>query len=399
MNHAKILYVIDAYQTGGAERFLVNLLSGMGRRKEFRESICTLREPGFVKRLIDAGIEVVSLSRMRGPGYGSIGSKYQGLLRGLPVLLLLPKLIHFLKKADQDIVVSIGYPASIMISFASIILRRSVYIYRVAVPRGKLIPSERILMGWVFSRYSTLICVSEAVRESVLAQFPELESRCIVIHNGVLVPPVPNIPRGRVRLHLGINTDSVIFVNTGRFIPNKGQLELIEAFELVRAKNPKSHLLLAGDGPLWGLAKQKIIARRLMDCVHLLGNRDEVQEIIACGDVFVFPSIREGFSNAILEAMANSLPIVAYNIPSVREIVENHVTGILVPEHDTRALAEAMLILTSDQSLRREMGRQAREKVERGYTVDMMRRSYDKVFCQTLGIAGRRWSSRKSEGC
>jgi len=382
----KILYVIDAYQTGGAERFLVNLLSSMSRRKEFRESICTLREPGFVKRLINAGVEVVSLSRIHGPGYGSIGSKYQGLLRGLPLLLLLPRLIYFLKKTDQDIVVSIGYPANTIVSLASIAMRRSAYICRVAATRGKLIPGEKILMGWVFSRYSRLICISEAVRESVLAQFPELEGRCIVIHNGVLIPPVPNIPSKRVRLHLGINTDSVIFVNAGRFIPTKGHLELIEAFELVRAKSPKSHLLLAGDGPLWGLAKQKIISRRLTDCVYLLGNIGKVQEILACGDVFVFPSSREGFSNAILEAMANGLPIVAYNIPSVREIVENNVTGILVPEHDTRALAEAMLILASDPSLRKEMGRQAREKVERGYTVDMMRRSYDKVFCQALGI-------------
>jgi glycosyltransferase involved in cell wall biosynthesis len=384
----KILYVIDAYQTGGAERFLVNLLSGMGRRKEFRESICTLREPGFVKRLINSGIEVVSLSRIRGPGYGSIGSKYQGLLRGLPVLLLLPRLIHFLRKVDPDIVVSIGYPANIMISFTSAILRRSIYIYRVSVPRGKLIPAERILMGWVFSRYSKLICISEAVRESVLAQFPELENRCIVIHNGVLLPPVSNVPSKKVRLHLGINADSVVFVNMGRFIPSKGHLELIEAFELARAKSPKSHLLIAGDGPLWSLAKHKIIARRLTDCVHLLGNINinEVQEILACGDVFVFPSIREGFSNAILEAMANSLPIVAYDIPSVREIVENHVTGILVPEHDTRALAEAMLILASDRSLRSEIGRQAREKVAVSYTVDIMRHLYDEVFCQALGI-------------
>lgn len=386
----KIIYIIDAYQAGGAERFLTNLLTCRERHQEFNESICTLREPGFLKKLKVAGIEVMSLSLRRGPGYGPMGSKYQSLLRGLQSFLLLPRLVRFLKSANPHIVVVIGYPANIMVALASIPLRTIKYIYRVSNLRGQLIPAERTLMGWVFSRYSKLISVAEAVRKSVLIQFPNLEHRCIVIPNGIPLPPFQEGQSSQVSSRstqqFGLNPVSVVFVNTARFTPEKGHLQLIEAFKLARAKTHTIHLLLAGDGPLLDVMKQMIISYQLTNSVKLLGNVENVYEILACGDVFVFPSFEEGSPNSIFEAMSIGLPVIAYNIPSIREIIENHVTGILVPEGDIEALAEAILTLANDRPLRTEMGKRAKEQIERKYRVEIMRRSYEQVFCEVLGI-------------
>jgi glycosyltransferase involved in cell wall biosynthesis len=130
-----------------------------------------------------------------------------------------------------------------------------------------------------------------------------------------------------------------------------------------------------------------IISYQLTDSIHLLGNVENVYEILACGDVFVFPSLEEGFPNSILEAMASGLPVVAYDIPIIREILEDHVTGILVPKGDTEALAGAILTLMNDRTLRRDMGRRAKEQIESKYRVEIMRRSYERVFCEVLSIS------------
>lgn len=177
----------------------------------------------------------------------------------------------------------------------------------------------------------------------------------------------------RKKKELGIEENKKIIGIVGRFVKEKGYLDLFEAFKIVKAKNPDVILLLIA--PSDKEKKDALDSSIFKDYgiekeVVLLGHEKEItniEEVYPLMDIFVLPSYREGFPYSIMEASAAGKPIVATNIRGCGEAVENNKTGILVPPKNPEKLAEAIIYLLENPEKAKEIGEQGREKAEKEF--------------------------------
>lgn len=178
------------------------------------------------------------------------------------------------------------------------------------------------------------------------------------IYNGVDIAALEkrNVSRKQKRQQLAVGDDCPLVVTAGRLVPVKGYKYLIEALPLIVREAPNIQVIFIGDGELREELLNKAKALKLENNALFLGMRNDVPEIISCSDLFVLPSINEGFGIVLLEAMAMRRPIVATNVGGIPEVVLDGETGILVPPKDPVQLSDAILKLLKDTSLARRMG-------------------------------------------
>lgn len=182
----------------------------------------------------------------------------------------------------------------------------------------------------------------------------------------------------------GIQPRTHLIGTVGRFVPPKGHTYLLDAIVRLQSQFPDVKTLVVGDGALLRPMEEKAQALGLSDAVVFTGIRRDVPEILALLDVFVLPSLWEGLPIALLEAMAAGLPVVATRVGGVPEVVEDGVTGLLVPPRDPDALAEAITRLLRDPDLRCKMGQAGRERVESEFSVEKMVRKTETLYEEVL---------------
>jgi glycosyltransferase involved in cell wall biosynthesis len=189
---------------------------------------------------------------------------------------------------------------------------------------------------------------------------PEIPAQKIhVIHCGI------DPAKFRVEPVQQLNTSPFTMICVGRLEKIKGHQYLIEACGQLKAQNIDFHCYLVGDGELQTRVQEEIDRLGLVDHVELLGfqTHDKVIELLGQVDALVLPSLSEGIPVAVMEGMASGLPIVATAVTGVPELVEDGVTGLLVPSKDSPALAEAIITLCNSPERRAQMGRAGRKKV------------------------------------
>ncbi|MEY2454204.1 MAG: hypothetical protein QOD92_3778 [Acidimicrobiaceae bacterium] len=217
--------------------------------------------------------------------------------------------------------------------------------------------------------------ISQAVARDVRDGLKIPSSRITVIERGRsrdrLGEPGP-ARRNAVRDTLGLAPDQPVLLSVGRQEEQKGQRHLIEAMDLVVAQAPNAVLLLAGRRGHASSAIQDALQRtRSPESVRLLGHRDDVGDLLAAADLFVFPSLWEGLGGAVIEAMAMALPVVASDLDVLREFVDDgpEGNGVLVPPQDSTVLARSIVELLHDPARRAAMGRRSREIFEARFTL------------------------------
>lgn len=166
----------------------------------------------------------------------------------------------------------------------------------------------------------------------------------------------------------------------GRLHVQKGQAVLLEAMRMILKEHPEASLRIVGDGDLMAPLKKKAAELGVATKVSFAGARTDTAEQLAGMDVFVLPSLWEGFPIVLLEAMAAEKPIVASRIGGVTEIVEDGVDALLVEREDAPALASAVLRILQVDSLRKALGRRAGEKVRTRFTAERMVRETEEVY-------------------
>jgi glycosyltransferase involved in cell wall biosynthesis len=177
--------------------------------------------------------------------------------------------------------------------------------------------------------------------------------------------------RSTTRRRLGFG-DEVVIVSVGRFVPQKGYLELISAFATVLAQEPNARLVLAGGGPLQGEYAAAVARLGVGQAVRLLPwiSRDEQLGLLAAADVYTQPSRPghgEWMPRALLEAMAMGLPVLATSAGGMIDVVRENETGVIVRPMDAESLTAGLLTLVSNAQLRRSLGRAGRIDAETHY--------------------------------
>jgi glycosyltransferase involved in cell wall biosynthesis len=226
-------------------------------------------------------------------------------------------------------------------------------------PKLRSRPAQRFY-NWCVRRVDNIQCVSEYTRQSLRAAgYPEASL--------LMIPNAVDLTRFTPRARKPDGVVNVAYV--GRIRPVKGVSVLVDAWPKVAAQGNNARLLIAGDGAERGALAETARASGVGDTVEFLGEVTDVPGVLARADIYVQPSFQEGLPNAVLEAMAMGLPIVATRVSGNEDVVADGDNGLLVPPGDPEVLAAALRRLVADPALAARMGRRSREIVEARFSL------------------------------
>jgi sugar transferase (PEP-CTERM/EpsH1 system associated) len=189
-------------------------------------------------------------------------------------------------------------------------------------------------------------------------------------------------------------SETFVIGTVGRMQDVKDQLTLARAFVRLMQEYPgaeqRLRLVMIGGGPLREKVRVLLANAGIEQFAWLPGERNDVPRIMRSFDLFVLPSLAEGISNTILEAMASGLPVLATDVGGNPELIEPGVTGTLVPRSDAESMARAMRVYAESAELCRRQGSEARRTVERRFGMEAMVNAYMAVYDQLLATKTRR---------
>lgn len=226
------------------------------------------------------------------------------------------------------------------------------------------------LRSWVYPMADTLVVQNQAAYEHFQ---PRLNIRQRVIPNPVLPPP--DNQKAEIKTFGG-----PFIITVGRLSPEKGYDLLIRAFALIQKKYPAWNLVILGDGPMQTELERLTAQNGLSSKVHLLGKVKNPYDYLKNAELFVLSSHYEGFPNALCEAMACGLPVIATACSGgIAEIVRHQVDGPLVPPNDVTQLADAMDRLISDTALRKTFRARSKEITKR-FSVSTVMHTWEELL-------------------
>jgi glycosyltransferase involved in cell wall biosynthesis len=236
----------------------------------------------------------------------------------------------------------------------------------------------------LFPRLHRLVAISNGVRDDILAGNPWLApEKVATVLNGLEFGPfLQDGDRVALRQQLFPGIDGRFWFGTaGRLSAVKNQTALLQAFQRVLRQEPDCTLLMAGRGELEESLRRQAAELGIEGRVHFLGHRQDMGTVLKCFDCFVLPSLREGLSLALLEAMASALPVVASRVGGIPEVVSDESMGRLVAPGDTEALADAMLLMARTPMPRlAQYGENSRRRAMGQFGAQRMRSDYEALF-------------------
>ena len=238
------------------------------------------------------------------------------------------------------------------------------------------------------SRVAGIVVVSADVEKAVVNQIGAVRERVTLIPNAVdLANQSAMSDKSALLTELGIGEPATLALAVGRIAEQKGYRFLVEAATAIVAERPEVHFVIAGDGPLREDIVGCVDRAGLRDRFHFLGVRDDVSRLLASCDLFVMPSLWEGLSIALLEAMAAEIPIIATSVSGTVQAMVPDETGLLVPPADATSLADAILRVLDDPEAARERGQRARRRVEEHFGVQAQVEALTRLYAR-IGRAG-----------
>lgn len=228
---------------------------------------------------------------------------------------------------------------------------------------------------------------STAVIDANQAKYRISKHKARVLYYGVEVPQILNAEqRAAVRKEIDVSSEAPMIVHIGRFVPQKNHRMLLAIASRLLAQFPSAIFVLIGDGPLRLEIAAEIQANNLSSNFRVLGVRHDIERILGASDVLLFPSLWEGLGLVAIEANAAGIPVVASDVPGLREAVRHGETGFLVPHDSIEAFVNALRVLLSNDLLRSRMGEAGRRRVQTQFSPSASARKlcelYDELLCQ-----------------
>lgn len=201
------------------------------------------------------------------------------------------------------------------------------------------------------------------------------------VHNAIALPDRP-VDRKKIRNSFDLSQDEVVVICVARLTKEKGLRYLYQALKDLDCTIAFTFILV-GDGPEIANAKHLSATLKTIN-LKVLGKRLDVHELLSMSDMFVLPSLHENLSNALLEAMASNLPVVATHVGGNTEVVIDGETGIVIPPKDVTALAKAIDVLVKDKALRSKMGKRGKERIKKHFSMPVMVKKLNRIYKQML---------------
>lgn len=378
-----ICHIVYRFAVGGLENGVVNLINELPAAR-WRHAVISLTDidAGFAARIRTPGVALHALHKPPGQGF----KQWPALVRLLRELK--PAIVHTRNLAALEAQLPAwwaGVPA------------------RVHGEHGRDVEDPHGLSRkhrWMRRAYRPFvqhtIALGRELADYCRERIGTPESRLHTIYNGVDTDRFCPAADGRRQSLVGspFNDPGLWLVGTvGRLQTVKAQPLLVQAFIQALRTEPalatRLRLVLVGDGPLRGECEALLHAAGMAHLAWLAGERADVPDVMRGLDCFVLPSLAEGISNTILEAMATGLPVLATRVGANAELVDDGLTGRLVPAGDVQALATQLRQLAAQPAATAALGRAGRQRVQQRFSLGAMVSAYEAVYRQALQGAGQ----------
>ena len=368
----RVMHVLDRLDIGGTEKALLKLINGLDAGL-FEHYICTMRGTSAAVEKWTSNVTLLNA--------GKQGASFQ---------FNVPRLVKLMRTIRPAIVHSRnwgGIEATVAARLAGVpVALHSEHGYELEMRSG--LPLQRRLLRHLAYRMATAVAtVTCELRDYHAAQAWWASERMHVLYNGVdgrQFRPQPAV-RSATRRELGISPNALVAGSVGRMVRLKSFITLLEAAKGLATEFPELYVILAGSGPeLSSLQDFAANCHELSGRVVFTGTIDNVADVLNAMDVFVLPTLMEGMSNTILEALAVGLPVLASRVGGNPELVEEGVCGYLFTPEDVPGLASLLRTLLRNSSMRAEFCRAARERALRSFSLEAMVRSYGDLYIDLL---------------
>jgi len=372
-NKIKIVYVIPTLDYGGAERQLLELC-GRIDRDVFDPTIILLTDRDRLWAEQYQNRPHIKIIKIRHTG------KYN------PLKLF--ELSRIFKQLRPHIVHTYLPTANFWGSITAKLATTNTKV--IASSRGlyyKLLPKLIIMNFLSFYFFANLIVVnSEADKQSCIDLLKVRPKKLLKIHNALVMnTDTSGFDRNALCKDFGINDPAIPIISTvGRLTHQKSPQYFIEMAHLLTTQGLGAKFLIAGSGPMLQPLQEQVNSLGLSKSVVFLGDIENVKQLLFITDVFVLHTLAEGCSNAILEAMAMSCPIVTTSISENKELIQDNHTGLLVPPKQERELASAVFKLLNNTQLAQSFAENARQKAIRQFSLEKMVKSHEQLYHKIL---------------
>ncbi len=380
----KVLFIITRLASGGAPAVTLTLL----------------------KALRDDGYDVELATGLAGKGEKDLLPKIQNgefpvtvipeLVRNIDLIkdfIALRKLRKLIKEKAFDVVHTHTTKAGIIGRLAA---HKEKVAHIIHSPHGHIFHSyinpvlidiyiwlERMAAVWS----QKIIVLTEKEKKECLALGIGKSNGYQCIYNGIETEKYydPGLDVQAERQKMNISPSATVLINVGRLVPVKGhQYFLKAAASMIHSDMKDIHCLIVGDGVLRATLEQMARDLDISDRVTFLGNQENVTPFLMISDLFVLPSLNEGFGLVIVEAMASGLPIVAAHVGGVPEIVIDGETGRLVDPEDSDALKDGVLDLLKDRTQLEDMGNRNRARAQNEFSLEQMNAKLKQLYREML---------------
>lgn len=397
---AHLVHVIHRLDTGGMENGLVNLVNRLPSHR-FRHTIVPLTDTGRIAaRIINPQVRIEPLNLRPGP-----------LARALPTLWrtfrrLRPSIVHTRNVGTLE--------AQVAALLAGVPVRihgeHGWEVHDLVGSSVSLLRTRRLLRHFVHAQIALSMPTHAYLRERVGVPDDRLHSICNGVDTERFRPRTPDEESARRRAAAKgatpVDKDAapIVIGYVGRLADVKNPVLLVEAFERLHARATSTdpelarrlQLRIIGDGPLAGILRGRVARSPVHERIELVGERDDIASCLRDLDIYALPSLAEGISNTLLEAMASGLPCVATSVGGNAELIDDRTGGTLVASSDADAMAAALGSYAGNAALRAAHGARARTRAVEHFGIDRMVADYEALYTNLLlrrGVVEPAWAA------
>jgi glycosyltransferase involved in cell wall biosynthesis len=374
----KVFFVIPSMGGGGAERVFLHILRNIDRAT-FLPVLVLFEKKGEYLDHVPEDVKILELKE----------TKERNILYGATFLKMAIRLSVLLKRENPDALLSFMWYTNLISIFATKIFRNKIPI--IISERYSLIDSSegfieeqirRAVVKYLYGYSDAAIVNSFALKEQLLLFSKMPKDKILVIYNPVDLDSVNALSCSEDGK--SISGDRPVVVGMGRLTPQKGFRYLIKAIGILNSRSVPCDCWILGEGSERARLDKLSAELGVRDRIRFLGFQRNPYRSIVCADIFVLPSLYEGFPNALLEAMALGVPVVATRCPTgPDEIIDPGRNGILVDPRDEIGLANAISELLRDDTRRNEIGKAGRERVH-DFSVRNIVREYENALMRII---------------
>ena len=374
-----VWYFIGALAVGGAERTLVDLVNNVDRER-YDVTIWTMFDDNLLAPDVDPAVPIRTLGMKNARDDDTFVS---GAANPLDYVRVPLRFIRAVRRERPDIIQSFLFLDNTIARLAGVVSPETTVVTGARGLQNRTNPVVKAVDRLLIPLSDYIVSNSASGAETYVRRGAKPD-RVGVVHNGRNLDAFIEAEPAPLREEFSIPADAPLVGMVSRLVPKKGQVDLVDAWPRVQESFPDAHFVFVGDGSERAALEAQADSLGVGSQIHFAGNRDDVPQVLAALDVFVFTSYSEGLSGALLEAMAAGTPIVSTGIVENRELVTDGETATLVPTHAPSAVARAVVDLLDDPERAAALGRAAQQDALERFSLERMVGNFEAFYESAL---------------